>query len=76
MTVSFVGYVFVPRAGLAMSSMFRASDRINFYPAAPIRHDQGEDTEEKESGGSDRLLAGRGERSHAASRPQFEIGRG
>ncbi len=37
MTVSFVGYVFVPRAGLAMSSMFRASDRINLYPAAPIR---------------------------------------
>ena len=37
MTVSFVGYAFVPRAGLAMSSMFRASDRINLYPAAPIR---------------------------------------
>ena len=37
MTVSFVGYVFVPRAGLAMSSMSRASDRINLYPAAPIR---------------------------------------
>ena len=36
MTVSFVGYAFVPRAGLAMSSLFRASDRINLYPAAPI----------------------------------------
>ncbi len=37
MTVSLVGYACVPRAGLAMSSMSRASDRINLYPAAPIR---------------------------------------
>ncbi len=37
MTVSFVDYAFVSRAGLAMSSMSRASDRINLYPAAPIR---------------------------------------
>ncbi len=37
MTVSFVGYAFVPRAGLAMSAMSRARDRINLYPAAPIR---------------------------------------
>ena len=37
MTVSSVGYAFVPGAGLAMSSMFRANDRINLYPAAPIR---------------------------------------
>ncbi len=37
MTFSFVGYAFVPRAGLAMSSMSRANNRINLYPAAPIR---------------------------------------
>jgi hypothetical protein len=37
MTVSSVDYAFVARAGLAMSSMFRANDRINLYPAAPIR---------------------------------------
>ncbi|MCZ6622904.1 MAG: hypothetical protein O7B35_01500, partial [Deltaproteobacteria bacterium] len=36
MTVSSVGYAFVPRAGLVMISRFRASDRINLYPAAPI----------------------------------------
>ncbi len=37
MTVSFLGYVFELWAGLAMSSVFRANDRINLYPAAPIR---------------------------------------
>jgi len=37
MVVSFVGCTFVSRAGLAMSSVFRANDRINLYPAAPIR---------------------------------------
>ncbi len=37
MTVSSLGYVFEFWAGLAMSSMFRANDRINLYPAAPIR---------------------------------------
>ncbi len=37
MTVSFVGHAFVPGAGVPMSSMSRASDRININPAAPIR---------------------------------------
>jgi hypothetical protein len=37
MMVSFVGCAFVSEAGLAMSSVFRANDRINLYPAAPIR---------------------------------------
>ena len=36
MTVSFFGNAFELWAGLAMSSMFRANDRINLYPAAPI----------------------------------------
>ena len=34
MTVCFVGYAFVPRAGLAMSSWSRARDRINLYQGA------------------------------------------
>ncbi len=37
MTVSSLGYVFELWAGLAMSSIFRANDLINLYPAAPIR---------------------------------------
>ena len=37
MTVFSLGYAFELWAGLAMSSVFRANDRINLYPAAPIR---------------------------------------
>jgi len=37
MTVSFDNFAFEPWSGLAMSSVLRANDRINLYPAAPIR---------------------------------------
>jgi hypothetical protein len=37
MSVSFVDYGSELSAGLAMDSTVRANDRINLYPAAPIR---------------------------------------
>ena len=37
MTVSSPGYAFKFWAGLAMIFLFRANDRLNLYPATPIR---------------------------------------